>query len=79
MASAIAVSTESPGAGLVPASVEMTHLDAEMIELALLVPRWQALAFEALAKQRGVSAGQMMRRMISAFVGSPPLTNRQAI
>jgi hypothetical protein len=76
MAPAIAVPTETLGAGMAPIGVDMTHLDSEMIELALLVPRWQAIAFEALAKQRGVSAGQMMRRMISAVVGAGPAIKR---
>ena len=72
MALAVAVSTESQALAAPPIGGDMTHLDSEMIELALLVPRWQALAFEEVAKQRGVTAGQMMRRMITAVVGTPP-------
>lgn len=48
---------------------EMFPLDPEVIELALLLPRWQAMALETAAKQRGISAGQMLRRMIGAVVG----------
>jgi len=51
---------------------DMTSLDAEVIELALLLPRWQALALSSVAKQRGMSAAQMLRRMIGAAVGSQP-------
>ena len=57
------------------AAPEMTALDAEMVEVALLLPRWQAVALSAAAKQRGMSAAQMLRRMIGAAVGGqPPFT-----
>jgi hypothetical protein len=48
---------------------DMIPLDAEVIEVAILLPRWQAVALESAAKQRGMSAGQMLRRMIGAAVG----------
>jgi hypothetical protein len=47
---------------------DMLQFDAEMVELALLLPRWQALALETAAKQRGLGAGQLLRRMIAAAV-----------
>lgn len=42
----------------------MTPVDNEIVELALLVPRWQAEALEEAAHDRGISTGQMLRRMI---------------
>jgi hypothetical protein len=47
---------------------DMMQFDAEMVELALLLPRWQAVALETAAKQRGLGAGQLLRRMIAAAV-----------
>jgi hypothetical protein len=48
---------------------DMTSLDAEVIEMSLLLPRWQALALQSAARQRGMSAAQMLRRLIGATVG----------
>jgi hypothetical protein len=42
----------------------MTPFDAEVVELALLLPRWQAAALEDAAHQRGLTAGQMLRKLI---------------
>jgi hypothetical protein len=43
---------------------EITPLDDEVVELALLLPRWQAAALEAAAHDRGLTAGQMLRKLI---------------
>lgn len=43
---------------------ELTPLDAEVVEMALLLPRWQAAALEDAAHQRGLTAGQMLRKLI---------------
>jgi len=43
----------------------MTPLDAEVVELALLLPRWQAEALEEAAYKRGLTAGQMLRKLVS--------------
>jgi hypothetical protein len=48
-------------------------LDQEVVELPLLLPRWQALALEAAAKKRGMTTGQMLRRVIGDAVGSAPV------
>jgi hypothetical protein len=45
-------------------SREITPLDSEVVEVALLLPRWQAVALEEAAHNRGVTAGQMLRRFI---------------
>lgn len=49
-----------------PGVSEVTAIDAEVVELALLLPRWQAAALENAAHQRGLTAGQMLRRLIGA-------------
>ncbi len=51
---------------------DMTSLDNDVIELALLLPRWQAMALGSVAKQRGMTAAQMLRRLIGAAVGQQP-------
>jgi hypothetical protein len=47
-----------------PGSREITPLDNEVVELALLLPRWQAEALEEAAHNRGLTAGQMLRKFI---------------
>ena len=51
--------------GLVP-------LDGEVTELSLLVPSWQAAALEKVAGSQGISAGQLVRRILQQVVGSFP-------
>jgi hypothetical protein len=43
----------------VPAPIE-----PEIVELSLLLPRWQAEALEAVAQRRGVTTGQLIRRCL---------------
>jgi len=59
--------TDIPSPGLDPSPI-----DADFIEVALLLPRWQAMALQTAARKRGMSAGQMLRRLIGAAVGSQP-------
>lgn len=49
-----------------PTTREFTPLDGDVVELALLLPRWQAEAIEEAAHSRGVSAAQMLRKIIAA-------------
>jgi len=44
------------------------YSEPDLLELALLLPRWQVLALEELAKSRGVSIGQMLRRLITELL-----------
>ena len=46
----------------------VVYSEPDLLELALLLPRWQVLALEELAKSRGVSIGQMLRRLISELL-----------
>ena len=62
--------TESPvSSGFLapqPGTREITPIDNEVVELALLLPRWQAAALEDAAHQRGLTTGQMLRKLIGA-------------
>ena len=40
--------------------------ESEIVEVSLLLPRWQIQAMESVAHQRGMNLGQMLRRMIGA-------------
>jgi hypothetical protein len=44
--------------------------DAEVVELPLLLPRWQALALEQAAEEKGLTSGQMIRRLIGESLAS---------
>ena len=41
---------------------------AEVVELGLLLPAWQAGALEAAAHRRGLTAGQLARLLIRDFL-----------
>ncbi len=43
--------------------------ETEVVEMPLLLPRWQALALEAAARRRGMTTGQMLRRVITDVFG----------
>jgi hypothetical protein len=64
------VITESPvAAGFLaprPGTREITPLDSEVVELALLLPRWQAEALETAAHAHGLTAGQLLRKLVGA-------------
>lgn len=47
-----------------------TRLDAEVVEMPLLLPRWQADALEDAARRRGMTTGQMLRRVIADLFSS---------
>jgi hypothetical protein len=52
-----------------PVAAGPTRLDQEVVELPLLLPRWQALALESAARRRGMTTGQMLRRVITDLFG----------
>jgi hypothetical protein len=43
-------------------------LEGEVVELPLLLPRWQALILETLAHQRGMTAAAMVRHLLRDFL-----------
>jgi len=48
-----------------PPLADPTRSDHEVVEMQLLLPRWQATALEAAAQSRGMTTGQILRRVIS--------------
>ncbi len=55
------------------AGYEPARSDHEVVELQLLLPQWQAAALEEAARSRGMTTGQMLRRVITdLFVDDPP-------
>jgi hypothetical protein len=42
--------------------------DQDVVEMPLLLPRWQADALEDAARSRGMTSGQMLRRIIAEFL-----------
>ena len=43
-------------------------VDAEVVELALLLPRWQVMALESAARKRNMTTGQMLRRLLGEML-----------
>ena len=46
-------------------------LDAEMAELSLLLPGWQAAEMERLAHARGQTLGHLLRLLIRDYLADP--------
>lgn len=57
-------------------AVDVARQDQEVVELPLLLPRWQALELEAAARRRGMTTGQMLRRLIGDVLGARPVVAR---
>jgi hypothetical protein len=51
---------------------DVTRQDQEVVELPLLLPRWQAVELEAVARRRGMTTGQMLRRVIGEMLAAIP-------
>ena len=43
------------------------HPDYDLVELALVLPRWQVDALAAAARRRSMTAGQVLRRLIGGY------------
>lgn len=43
---------------------DASRLEGGMVELSLLLPQWQVEALETAAHGKGLTAGQMLRRII---------------
>jgi hypothetical protein len=48
----------------------------DVVELALVLPRWQVEELAAAARQRGLTAGQAIRRLIRGFCTNPQRADR---
>ncbi len=53
-------------------SSSASRSDQEVVELALLLPLWQAMQLEAAASRRGMTTGQMLRRVIGELLATQP-------
>jgi hypothetical protein len=53
-------------------SPNLGRRDQEVVEVALLLPLWQAMELEAAAQRRGMTTGQMLRRVIGEMLASQP-------
>lgn len=51
---------------------DTARTDQEVVELPLLLPRWQAMELEAVARRRGMTTGQMIRRVIGELLAAQP-------
>jgi hypothetical protein len=51
-------------AGLAP---DVGDADNDLVELALVLPRWQVDALAAAARSDGLTAGQALRRLIRGY------------
>lgn len=51
---------------------ELPRLDHEVVELPLLLPRWQAQALEEVARNQGMTTGQMLRRLVGEVAPENP-------
>jgi hypothetical protein len=54
----------------------VTRQDQEVVELHLLLPRYQADELEAVAHRRGMTTGQMLRRVIGEMLAAQPVGTR---
>jgi hypothetical protein len=55
-----------------PGTREINPVDDEVVEVSLLLPRWQVEALEEVAHERGLTAGQMLRKLIGVCLSDPP-------
>ncbi len=60
-----------------PVAGEATRSDMEVVELPLLLPRWQAQALEAAASRRGMTTGQILRKVIGDLFGNLPTNENE--
>jgi hypothetical protein len=51
-------------AGLAPLPVESPHFTADVVEISLLLPGWQAAALESAAQRQGLTTASLVRRLI---------------
>jgi hypothetical protein len=70
----------APGATSMPvetATINPPVIDQDVVELPLLLPRWQAQVLEAAAARRGMTTGQILRRVITDLFGTVPPNSGQ--
>jgi hypothetical protein len=72
MNATLAVSIGEPLSGTVP---EPSGSGPDLVELSLVLPRWQVDALAAAARGRGLTAGQALRRLIREYCAAEPSTD----
>jgi hypothetical protein len=50
---------------------DIARLDGDMTELRLLLPELQLRALERVARGQGLSTGELLRRVLAAFLHEP--------
>jgi len=53
-------------------SSDANRMDQEVVEFPLLLPLWQAVELEAAARRRGMTTGQMIRRLLGEMLAAHP-------
>jgi hypothetical protein len=53
------------------AQSDVARLDGDMTELRLLLPEQQLRALERVAHGQGLSTGELLRRVLAAFLHEP--------
>jgi hypothetical protein len=53
-------------------SSDAARPEQEVVEFPLLLPLWQAVELEAAARRKGMTTGQMIRRMLGEMLASQP-------
>ncbi len=59
-----------------PVSASLSRQDQEVVEIPLLLPRWQAMELEAAAAGNGMTTGQMLRRVIRELLSQQALAGQ---
>jgi hypothetical protein len=64
MSATLAMNIGDRFSGAIP---EASGSETDLVELALVLPRWQVDALAAAARGRGLTAGQALRRLIRGY------------
>jgi hypothetical protein len=51
-----------------PPELDLRRLESDVVELSLLLPGWQLSALEKASRRQGVTAGQMVRRLVQQYL-----------
>jgi hypothetical protein len=59
------------------ARMEMPRLAEEVEELAFLVPKWQIMALAEVAAAEGMTAAQLLRRLVNQALSMAPFPGKR--
>jgi len=54
-------------------------LEGKVVEISLLLPEWQVTALETVAHDSGLTAAEMVRQLLHAFITRLPSTHPDAM